>query len=189
MAKKTAILVIADGSEEMEAVITVDVLRRAGIAVTVAGVWDANCVKCSRDIKICTDARFTDATCDKSYDIVILPGGLSGSKALASSVEVGRLLEEQDRENKLIAAICAAPIALKAHNIGKGKRITSYPTMKNDLCNDYKYVEEKVVIDGNIITSQGPATAFDFGLTIVEILLNKETALTVAKAMLYENYK
>jgi len=188
MAKKSAILVIADGSEEMEAVITVDVLRRAGIAVTIAGLWDANCVKCSRDVKICTDARFTDAN-DRSYDIVILPGGLSGSKALASSVEVGRLLEEQDRENRLIAAICAAPIALKAHNIGKGKRITSYPSMKNDLCNDYNYVEDKVVIDGNLITSQGPATAFDFGLTIVEILVNKETASTVAKAMLYENYK
>lgn len=186
---KTAILLLVDGSEEMEAVITADVLRRAGIAVTIAGVWDGSCVKCSRNVKICTDAMFTDAA-DKNYDIVILPGGLNGSKAFTSSVEVGKLLQKQDKENKLIAAICAAPTALKTHNIGKGKRITSYPSMKNDLCEDYEYMDdENVVIDGNLITSRGPATAFDFSLAIVETLLSKEKAQTVAKGLLYENYK
>lgn len=144
------------------------------IAVTIAGVWDGTCVKCSRNVKICTDAVFTDATQDKSYDIVILPGGLNGSKAFTSvslsggvwfccdvwivihgsfcqSVEVGKLLQKQDSENKLIAAICAAPTALKTHNIGKGKRITSYPSMKNELCDDYEYCEDKVVVDGTTI--------------------------------------
>ncbi|XP_012538762.1 protein dj-1beta [Monomorium pharaonis] len=188
--EKTALVLLVDGSEEMEAVITVDVLRRAGIAVTVAGVWDVSCVKCSRNVKICTDAMFTDATQDKSYDIVILPGGLNGSKAFMSSAEVGRLLQKQDKENKLIAAICAAPTALKTHNIGKGKRITSYPSMKNDLCDDYEYVDDKsVVIDGNLITSRGPATAFDFSLAIVETLTNSKTAEHVANGLLYENYK
>jgi len=64
-------------------------------------------------------------------------------------VEVGKLLQKQDKENKLIAAICAAPTALKTHKIGKGKKITSYPSMKNDLCDDYEYLDKKVVIDGN----------------------------------------
>lgn len=158
------------------------------VAVTIAGVWDGSCVKCSRNVKICTDAMFTDAV-DKNYDIVVLPGGLNGSKAFASSVEVGELLQKQDKENKLIAAICAAPTALKTHNIGKGKRITSYPSLKNDLCNYYEYSDETVVIDGNLITSRGPATAFDFSLAIVETLLGKEKAQTVAKGLLYENYK
>lgn len=66
-------------------------------------------------------------------------------------MEVGKLLQKQDRENKLIAAICAAPTALKTHNIGKGKRITSYPSMKKELCDDYEYCEDKVVVDGIII--------------------------------------
>lgn len=126
--------------------------------------------------------------------------------------EVGKLLQEQEKENRLIAAICAAPIALKAHGIGKGKQITSYPAMKNELANEYKYLEDKVVTDGNnllsntfksfihidinfdifignLITSRGPATAFAFGLAIVEKLLNKETATTVAKGTLYDDYE
>ncbi|XP_077269150.1 protein dj-1beta isoform X1 [Temnothorax americanus] len=187
--EKTAIVLLVDGSEEMEAVIIVDVLRRAGITVTIAGVWDGTCVKCSRNVKICTDALFTDATQDKSYDIVILPGGLNGSKAFTSSAEVGRLLQKQDKENKLIAAICAAPTALKTHNIGKGKRITSYPSMKKELCDDYEYCEDKVVVDGNLITSRGPATAIDFSLTIVKELLDEERAKCVANGLLYEGYK
>lgn len=188
MAKKTAILLIADGSEEMEAVITADILRRVGIAVTIAGVSDANCVKCSRDVKICVDAKFADVVNNQKYDAVILPGGLDGSKTFASSAEVGKLLQEQEKENRLIAAICAAPTALKAHGIGKGKQITSYPAMKNDLVDYYKYLEDKVVIDGNLITSRGPATAFAFALAIAEKLC-KEAVSTVAKGILYEDYK
>ncbi|OAD55723.1 Protein DJ-1 [Eufriesea mexicana] len=184
MAKKSAILLIANGSEEMEAVITTDVLRRAGIDVTVAGLTEDLCVKCSRDVKICVDAKLQDAV-NQKYDVVILPGGLGGSKAFAASAAVGKLLQKQEEENKIIAAICAAPTALKAHNIAKGKQVTSYPAMKDQLTDYYKYLEDKVVTDGNLITSRGPATAFAFGLAIVEKLLDKQTADNVAKAMLY----
>ncbi|XP_076240480.1 protein dj-1beta isoform X2 [Calliopsis andreniformis] len=186
MAKKTAILLIADGSEEMEAVITTDILRRAGIDVTVAGLDESPCVKCSRDVKICVDAKMQDAV-KQNYDVVILPGGLGGSKAFSSSPEVGKLLQQQEKENRIIAAICAAPTALKAHGIAKGKQITSYPSMKDQLTDEYKYLEDTVVTDGNLITSRGPATAFAFGLAIVEKLLDKETADKVAKGMLYTN--
>ncbi|XP_076628144.1 protein dj-1beta [Colletes latitarsis] len=184
MVEKTAILLIADGSEEMEAVITVDVLRRAGVHVTVAGLTETPCVKCSRDVKICVDASLKDLV-NQKYDVVIMPGGLGGSKAFASSAEVGKLLQQQEKENRVIAAICAAPTALKAHGIAKGKQITSYPAMKDQLTDEYKYLEDKVVTDGNLITSRGPATAFAFGLAIVEKLLDKETANNVAKGMLY----
>ncbi|XP_034180743.2 protein dj-1beta [Osmia lignaria lignaria] len=184
MAKKTAILLIADGSEEMEAVITADVLRRGDIQVTVAGITDSECVKCSRDVKICADAKLQDAV-NKTYDVVILPGGLGGSKAFATSAEVGKLLQQQEKENRIIAAICAAPTALKAHGIAKGKQLTSYPSVKDELKNEYKYLEDKVVTDGNLITSRGPATAFAFGLAIVEKLVGKDTADKVAKGMLY----
>ncbi|XP_057322392.1 protein dj-1beta-like [Microplitis mediator] len=188
MAKKSAILLMADGAEEMEAVITADVLRRAGIAVTIASITGNDCIKCSRDVKICADAQL-DAVKNDTFDAVILPGGLGGSKALASSKEVGELLKKQENEGRVIAAICAAPTALKAHGIAQGKQITSYPSMKDQLTDYYKYLEDIVVTDGNIITSRGPATAYAFGLAIVEKLLNKEAAVPVAKGMLYENYK
>ncbi|XP_014295172.1 protein dj-1beta [Microplitis demolitor] len=188
MAKKSAILLMADGAEEMEAVITADVLRRAGIEVTIASITGNDCIKCSRDVKICADAQL-DAVKNNNFDAVILPGGLGGSKALASSKEVGELLKKQENEGRVIAAICAAPTALKAHGIAQGKQITSYPSMKDQLTDYYKYSEDIVVTDGNIITSRGPATAYAFGLAIVEKVLNKEAAVPVAKGMLYENYK
>ncbi|XP_051155122.1 protein dj-1beta-like [Leptopilina boulardi] len=186
---KTAILLLAEGAEEMEAVITADVLRRAGVQVTIASITNETCIKCSRDVKICTDSNFTDATKDKNYDAVVLPGGV-GYKKLAASDCVGTLLKEQEAKNGIIAAICAAPVVLKAHGIAKGKQITSYPSTKIELKGDYKYIDDqKVVTDGNLITSRGPSTAFAFGLAIVEKLLDKEAALSVADAMLYTDYK
>lgn len=130
------------------------------------------------------------------------------------SAEVGKLLKQQESKSRLIAAICAAPVALKAHGIATGKKLTSYPSTKDELVNDYQYIEnEKVVVDGkilkifyftfnericlkinfqlsgNLITSRGPATAFAFGLAIVEYLLNKEAAKKVADAMLYVDWR
>ncbi|XP_034940082.1 protein dj-1beta-like isoform X2 [Chelonus insularis] len=188
MAQKTAVLLLADGAEEMEAVITADILRRAGIVVTIASVSGNECVTCSREVKICADAKLQDIK-NQSFDAVILPGGLGGSKALGDSKEVGELLQRQKSEGKTIAAICAAPTALKNHEIGKGSRITCYPSMKSQLADYYKYEDQAVVIDGNIISSRGPATAFAFGLAIVENLLTKEIADTVSKGMLYNEYK
>ncbi|EFN77516.1 Protein DJ-1 [Harpegnathos saltator] len=188
MLEKSALLVITHGSEEMEAVITADILRRGGVDVTIASLLDDNCVTCSRDVKICADAKFADVSKSQKYDVVILPGGWSGSTAFESSVALGDLLKEQVKEDRVIAAICAAPIALKAHGIGKGKKITSYPSVRSELVGMYDYSEDRVVTDGNLITSRGPATAFDFGLAIVEKLLDKETACMVAKQLLYTNY-
>lgn len=186
MTQKTALLLIADGSEEMEAVITADILRRAGVALTIASVADNHCVKCSRDVKVCADATLAEATDNnQKYDVVILPGGLKGSNTFATSTNVGKLLEEQEKENRIIAAICAAPIALKAHGIALKKQITSYPSMKPQLVDAYVYLEDRVVTDGTLITSRGPGTSFDFGLAIVEKLLNKEASSEVAKGMLY----
>ncbi|XP_015512837.1 protein dj-1beta-like [Neodiprion virginianus] len=186
---KTAILLLAEGAEEMEAVITIDVLRRAGIAVTVASLDGSNVVTCSRGVKICPDEQLTDEHKDKAYDVVIMPGGLAGSQALAKSDKVGAILQKQASENRLVAAICAAPTALKAHGLAKGKKITAYPSMKDQLQDDYTYIDEKVVIDGNFITSQGPSTAYLFGLAIVEALIGKPEATTVARGMLCDEYK
>ena len=181
-----ALVLLATGAEEMETVITVDVLRRGGVEVLVAGVEGDGTVKCSRDVKISPDLSLAAAIPKGPFDCIVLPGGGPGAAALAANGEVGNLLKEQDAAGKVIAAICAAPTALLAHGIGLGKNITSYPApaFKEKLTGPYKYQEEKVVVDGNIVTSRGPGTTFDFGLELVKILIGEEKMKEIASAML-----
>ncbi|KAK9876124.1 hypothetical protein WA026_011241 [Henosepilachna vigintioctopunctata] len=185
MSKKACVL-LAPGAEEMEFVISVDVLRRGDVNVIVAGIPNSSTIKCSRQVNIVPDCSLADATSKGPYDVIVLPGGLGGAQALSKSEEVGKLLKEQDSAGRLIAAICAAPTALKAHGIGFGKNITSYPSVELQLTEgkNYTYKHDKVVVDGNIVTSQGPATAFDFALKLVDILQGNKKACDVAKAML-----
>ncbi|OQV23422.1 Protein deglycase DJ-1 [Hypsibius exemplaris] len=185
MAEKKALVILAEGAEEMETVIPVDVLRRAGVKVTLAGLAGKDPVKCSRDVTIKPDNSLEEAwSAGAHFDVVILPGGNDGSKNLAQSSLVKRVLEEQVKRQGLIAAICAGPTALKAHGIAKGAKITSYPTVKDQLTADYQYVEERVVKDGQIITSRGPGTSFEFALAIVEALVGKEKADSVKAPLL-----
>lgn len=121
------------------------------------------------------------------FDAVILPGGLGGTENLSASPLVGEVLKSQESSGRLVAAICAAPLALKAHKIGFGKSITSYPMMKDKLTADYKYVDDqKVVQDGQLVTSRGPGTSYHFALKIAEILVGEETVKQIASAMLLE---
>ncbi|XP_046980156.1 Parkinson disease protein 7 homolog [Schistocerca americana] len=186
MADKTALVLLAEGAEEMELVISIDVMRRAGIRVMVAGVAGASPVRCRRDTLVVPDVSLVEAMTHGTYDAVVLPGGIPGAKNLAASSEVGSLLREQERAGRFVCAICAAPTVLKAHGVGYGKNITSFPPLKDAMVegDKYNYKEDKVVVDGKLITSRGPGTAFDFALRIVEEMVDKEAALTVAKAML-----
>lgn len=182
-----ALVIVADGSEEMEAVITADVLRRGKVATTIAGLKSAEAVKCSCGVKIQPDMSLDEAL-KSDYDVVVLPGGLGGSEAFCASSVVGSLLKKQEAAGKYCAAICAAPTAFKQHGIGAGKTITCYPGMAEKFKGtDYKYVDDKpVVVDGKLVTSRGPATAFDFGLKLVELLVDKKTSDEIAGAMLYK---
>ncbi|XP_016950871.1 protein dj-1beta [Drosophila biarmipes] len=181
---KSALVILAPGAEEMEFVIAADVLRRAGIKVTVAGLNDAEAVKCSRDVQILPDTSLAKVSADK-FDVVVLPGGLGGSNAMAESALVGDLLRNQESSGGLIAAICAAPTVLAKHGVAAGKSLTSYPSMKPQLVDKYSYVDDKnVVKDGNLITSRGPGTAYEFALKIAEELAGKEKVQEVAKGLL-----
>ncbi|KAG6454665.1 hypothetical protein O3G_MSEX008804 [Manduca sexta] len=156
---KSALVILAQGAEEMETVITVDMLRRGGVEVTMAGLDGSAPVLCSRQVTLVPDKSLADALAEKpQYDAVILPGGLEGSDRLSKSEVVGTLLKEHEKSGKIVAAICAAPTAFVAHGIGQGKRVTSYPTTKDKVAGgpgDYKYVEgERVVTDGNVVTSR-----------------------------------
>ncbi|XP_049883923.1 protein dj-1beta-like isoform X2 [Pectinophora gossypiella] len=186
----TALVILAQGAEEMETVITVDVLRRGGVTVTLAGL-DGDCpVLCSRQVTLVPDKSLADALAENpTYDAVILPGGLEGSDRLSKSSVVGTLLKDQEKTCRIIAAICAAPTALAAHGVGVGKRVTSYPSTKNKMAANYTYVEgERVVVDDNFVTSRGPGTAYWFGLKLVEMLVSKEKADEVEKGMIITGY-
>jgi len=114
-----ALVVLSPGAEEIETVIPVDVLRRAKISVTLAGLESASPVKCSRDVQIVPDMSLEEASTKGPYDVVVLPGGLGGSKRLAESAMVKEVLETQERAGRHVAAVCAAPSALLAHGIAR----------------------------------------------------------------------
>ncbi|XP_021924863.1 protein DJ-1-like isoform X2 [Zootermopsis nevadensis] len=173
MTTKSALVLLAEEAEEMEL-----------ISVTVAGLAGSEPVKCSRGVVVCPDSSLKDAVDNAPFDVIVLPGGLGGARNLAASSEVGLLLQEQEKAGRLVAAICAAPTALLAHNVGIGKSLTSYPIFKEKLQEKYFYKEDNVVVDDNLVTSRGPATAFDFALAIADILLGAGTSKPVAKALL-----
>ncbi|XP_063001611.1 Parkinson disease protein 7 [Elgaria multicarinata webbii] len=178
MASKRALVILAKGAEEMEMVIPTDLMRRAGISVTVAGLAGKDPVQCSRDVVICPDKSLEDARKEGPYDVVVLPGGNLGAQNLSESPLVKDVLKEQDGRKGLIAAICAGPTALLAHGIGFGSKVTTHPLAKDKMMSGdhYKYSENCVEKDGHILTSRGPGTSFEFGLAIVENLLGKELA-------------
>ncbi|XP_061794815.1 Parkinson disease protein 7 homolog [Nerophis lumbriciformis] len=189
MAGKRALVILAKGAEEMETVISVDIMRRAGIAVTVAGLTGKDPVQCSRNVVICPDASLEDARKQGPYDVVVLPGGLPGATHLAESPAVSEVLKDQDGRKGLIAAICAGPTVLLAHGIGYGSTVTSYPAMKEKMMagDHYKYSEARVQKDGHYITSRGPGTTFEFALAIVEELLGAEVAAQVKSPLLMKD--
>ncbi|XP_030041951.1 Parkinson disease protein 7 [Microcaecilia unicolor] len=178
MAGKRALVILAKGAEEMETVIPTDIMRRAGIKVTVAGLTGKDPVQCSRDVVICPDTSLEEAKKEGPYDVVVLPGGNLGAQNLSESPAVKDVLKDQESSKRLIAAICAGPTALLAHGICFGSKVTTHPLAKEKMMHGdhYKYSENLVEKDGNLITSRGPGTSFLFGLTIVETLLGKEVA-------------
>ncbi|MCF7874114.1 MAG: DJ-1/PfpI family protein [Candidatus Omnitrophica bacterium] len=183
MAKK-AIILLAEGFEEIEAVTCVDILRRAGIQTTTIGVTNL-IVGGSRRLELKTDMTISDLPLD--YDAVILPGGMPGAENLAKSVQVTTLLKEADNQGKIIAAICAAPaVVFSPLGLLDSKTATCYPGLEENFSETTTHKTEKVVTDKNLITSQGPATALEFALKIVETLTNNELSQKIKKATLAE---
>uniref|UniRef100_A0A8R1DTV0 D-lactate dehydratase n=2 Tax=Caenorhabditis japonica TaxID=281687 RepID=A0A8R1DTV0_CAEJA len=174
MSPKTALIIMApEGSEEMEIVITGDVLFSGGVKVTYAGLSESEMVKCSRGVRIVPDASL-ESVKNQTFDLVMLPGGQPGSDTLAGHNEVGKMLRAQADSGGLIAAICAAPTVLMSHGI-KPNLITSHPSVRKQLeSGGYNYSEDRVVVSGKVITSRGPGTAFEFALKLVELLVGRE---------------
>nr|CAG4714833.1 unnamed protein product [Naegleria fowleri] len=188
-----ALVCIATGSEEMEAVNIIDVLRRGNIQVTVAKVHDPQQhydpsnlrVIGSRGVKLEADAHFDDVV-DQEYGAIILPGGMGGAKIFSENTKLlNRLTKQKKSEHGIVAAICASPaLVLTKHNLLDGvKKVTCYPSLKDKMPH-YDWHDEKVVVDGNVVTSQGPFTAVFFALKLIELMVSKEASQEVAKGLL-----
>lgn len=179
---KTALVILAEGFEEVEAIAPVDFLRRAGVRVLLAGLTERQ-VKGSRKIGVEADILLRDL--EGMPDAVILPGGIPGATHLAQSGEVAALVKKMNAEGKIVAAICAAPaVVLAPLGILDGKKATCYPGCESDFSNTTTHSQERVVVDGNIITSQGPGTALEFSFAIALKLVGREMAETVRGKML-----
>ncbi|MCS6957838.1 MAG: DJ-1/PfpI family protein [Aquificaceae bacterium] len=177
---KVAIL-LAEGFEELEAVAPIDALRRAGVEVVIAGLTP-DPVASARNVKIVPDTTIEELK-PEELDMVILPGGAGGVEKLKQDQRVEALIKAMQEKKKLIGAICAAPTALAKFGVLQGKKATVYPSLVEEI-KPATYVDQPVVEDENIVTSQGPGTALEFGLKLVERLVGKEKAREVARRML-----
>jgi len=182
--KKAAVL-FATGFEEIEALTIVDVLRRGKVQCDMVSLYGGNVVG-AHAIEIKTDKDF-DLVNVKDYDIIVLPGGMPGSTNLRADDRVINLVKDFNNKNKFIGAICAAPIVLEKAEVVGTRKITSYPgSLENQNAFDYK--EEIVVVDGNLITSRGPATAIEFSLKLIELLIGKHQSEALREGMMVNFY-
>ncbi|KAK9077478.1 hypothetical protein SSX86_005815 [Deinandra increscens subsp. villosa] len=183
-AKVSVLVPIADGSEEMETVIIIDVLRRAKVEVVVASVSDKLEILASRKVKIVADMLLSDAA-KYSYDLIVLPGGFGGAKAFAASRLLVNLLKKQSKEEKCYGATCDSPaLVLQLLGLLKDKKATAFPEQCEKLL-DRSAAKGRVVIDGKVITSRGFGTTLEFALGIVEKFLGHEKAMEIAKTIVF----
>ncbi|HEY5560333.1 MAG TPA: DJ-1 family glyoxalase III [Clostridiaceae bacterium] len=180
---KKCCIILAEGFEEIEAISIIDVLRRGKVICDIFYMKE-KIVTGAHNIKITAEMRIEDLLVDL-YDGIILPGGMPGAKNLKEDAWVIETLKSFDNENKLIAAICAAPIVLEKAGLLTGRKITSFPSFKDEF-KDSIYVEDLVVKDGNIITSRGPSTAILFALQILKTLGSGIIALELRNSMLVD---
>ncbi len=172
---------LAPGFEEIETITVVDVLRRAGARVTLGGTEEGP-LRGSRGILVMPDSALSEQS-PVDYDMIVLPGGQPGTTNLKNNPELIEFIKTMNREDKIISAICAAPLVLQEADLIKDKMITSHPSIKAEL-NAKNYSESRVVVDGNLITSRSPGTALEFALKLVEILFGCEMVQKVNAGML-----
>lgn len=179
---KKAIVFLAEGFEEMEAIGTVDVLRRGGIETKTVSITSEHKVTGAHGMAVLADALLSETDASDA-DALVLPGGMPGSKNLNECEPLKELLLEQYRHNKIVAAICAAPMVLGGLGLLKGRRATCYPSFEPTLIGATA-TGKAVETDGNVITGKGPGLVFDFALAIVAALKSKSVAEEVAAGLL-----
>ncbi len=177
------LIYLAPGFEETEAITTIDLLRRATIEVTVAGLKQKT-ITGSHGITVVCDADHESVDPDE-YEYLILPGGQPGTNNLKADPQVIKSIQNFAEKGKLIGAICAAPTVLEKANVVKNRRVTSYPS-ERQVFTSSKYEEQPVVRDQNIVTSRGVGTAIEFALELVGIIKGENVKSEIAGQILYQ---
>lgn len=180
---KQAVVIFADGYEEVEALCVVDLLRRAGVKVSMLALNGEREVTGSHGITFVMDGAFDEIKADE-IDAIVLPGGLPGTTNLRNSEELKNFVLKMDEQQKIVSAICAAPTVLNDAGICKGKRVTSYPSFKEEFT-ESEYLLEAVVEDGNMVTSRGVGTALDFALVLIKKMISDEKAREIKTSIIY----
>ncbi len=172
---------LADGFEEIEAIVPIDIFRRAGIETTTVSISENKLVRGTHNIMVMADSLFNEMDFSE-IDLLYLPGGMPGTRNLDEHVELKKLIQLQAAGNRKIAAICAAPSILGKMNLLNGKEAICYPGFEDKL---YRAIlsKDKVVKSGNISTAKGAGVALKFALKIVEDLKGKEAADKIAESI------
>lgn len=174
----------ADGCEEIEGLSVVDICRRADLEIETISIMGRSQVEGSHKITFRTDTVFENVDFTQ-LDGVILPGGMPGTLHLGEHEGVNRVIKEYAKAGKMVAAICAAPSVLGAAGILQGKKAVCHPGFEEKLTGA-EVLFENVVTDGNVITSRGMGTAFDFGLAVVRYFKDDAAVEDVKLHMVYK---
>jgi 4-methyl-5(b-hydroxyethyl)-thiazole monophosphate biosynthesis len=182
---KKALVLLAEGFEEVEAVTPLDYLRRAGLDVRAAALGESRAVRGSHGIVLTADTSLGEAAKQAAaWDAVLLPGGMPGAANLAASKETGLLLGEMAAAGRLIAAICASPaVVLAPLGLLAGRRFTCFPGMEETVQGAF-WTDAPVAADGNLITSRGAGTAGRWAVEIIGYLLNAGEGEKIARSVL-----
>ncbi len=174
-------VLLAPGFEEIEAITVLDVLRRAQIDVKAIGI-ESNTISGSHQITLHADGILRDVA-SEAWQMIVLPGGMPGARNLQQSALVQSMLKQQVASERWVAAICAGPIALASAGLLEGKQATCFPGFEGEL-HGARVIQKPVVIDGHVVTAQGPGLALNFALTLVNCLRPGVLADKLAKDML-----
>ncbi|MCB5162570.1 DJ-1 family glyoxalase III [Marinomonas algarum] len=175
---------VANGNEDIETITIIDVLRRGGVDVTVASIHETKQITMANGTKVESDVLLTDVA-EQLFDAVVLPGGMPGAEHLRDCKLLIEMLEKHDVQDALLAAICASPaVVFGTHGFVMDKQATCYPGFESGLTGAEYMANEPVVMDDNILTGKGPATAMIFALTVLGNLKGYETTQSVADGLL-----
>ena len=184
---KKAVLILAEGFETLEALTPVDILRRAKVELVVASLGKSPVIS-GQNVAVQADCALTELLRAPDFlpDALILPGGLGGANNIAASREVEALAKRVLAGGKLLAAICATPgIALAKFGVLSGRTATCYPGHESGFPADAKFVEDRVCVDGNLLTSRGPGTALEFSIKLAELLCGEDAARQIREGTLF----
>ncbi|TVR43262.1 MAG: DJ-1/PfpI family protein [Planctomycetota bacterium] len=183
MTHPTCLVLLNPGAEEIETMAVADILVRAGVSVTIAATA-GGAIRGSRELPLAADTTLPEVA-DDPFDCIYLPGGMGSADHACNDLAVQNIIAKQLAGSGILAIICASPKALLPKGLGKGRTVTCYPALRDLVEPEVgKWLDQPVVWDGNLVTSQGPGTAMELGFHLAARLCGVEVAQQVAKDML-----